>query len=112
MSFSEALENGFLAVKFFSKKNAEASSDNDELDDKEHNSPNVVTYMVFEVKDTYSNEFVPFQKASSLKIINPDTGLFYDRANRNHLKLSEAIDKGFVKGSKIDDIKSIDLGLL
>lgn len=128
LSFSDALESGFLMVEFEKKrkssideKHAETKksflqSDDDGID-SESNSGSTFsdedgvfsTYMIHEVLDTSNWKFLPFKKACSCMIINSDTGLYLDKLKGNHMKLSDAIKKGFVKGYLINDPKNIDL---
>jgi len=97
MSLADALDSGLLIVEFDT--------------DAEVLAPEVVTktYAIHAVVDQRKKAKVSFSEAVKDKLLDKDTGAYYHNVNKEHIYVGDAIRKGFIKATVVQDPNSLDI---
>ena len=99
MSLSEALDSGYVLAEI----------DNDAPEQQNTAEAVTKTYAIHAVVDQRTREKVSFSRAVALGLLNRDTGAYYHSGDNEHIFVGEAIKRGFIKATVVDDPDEFDI---
>ncbi len=97
MSLADALDSGLLIVEFDESAKLAAPESV------------TVTYAIHAVVDMSTKSKVTFAEAVRNGLINTNTGAYFNNVTRKEVYVSDAIRKGFIKATIMNDPSSLDI---
>lgn len=102
LSLSDALDSGLLIVEFEN----DAENNKTTTDPSEYVSK---TYAIHAVIDTKTKARKSFSEAIDAGLIDQETGAYCNKSTGEYVYVGDAIKKGFIKATVVNDPKTLDI---